>query len=92
MNDNVVSINANKPHISGTAKCLDCEDEFIAVEKEGAYSIECPSCKTERAVWYMPIVPQEGEAVYVCGCRGDMFLVQQDGILCAKCGKRHTDY
>lgn len=45
MTDEVVELDAHRPHLSGPVLCLRCEHEWIAVRPVGTYPMECPKCK-----------------------------------------------
>ena len=41
----VIDINANKPHWTGSVKCFSCGHEWIAVAPQGTQFLECPKCR-----------------------------------------------
>ena len=74
------------PHLSGTATCLACSHEWVAVAPLSAFELECPECGTMRGVWHYPISND-------CGCQHMTIEVHKDGgyyIACCKCGHLHT--
>lgn len=86
------------PHISGPARCLACNHEWIAVAPTGTIYLSCPKCSTERGAWDWPIAASQEYEVFECtvaGCGGRHFKITQhpkDGYeaMCAKCGYSHN--
>jgi hypothetical protein len=58
--------------ITGSAKCLSCAHEWIAVAHPGRamFNIECPKCGTFRGQLVQPVIPSEETIVFQhkCGC------------------------
>ena len=86
------------PHLSGTATCLACSHEWVAVAPLSAFELECPECGTMRGVWHYPISMSKDYATWTCaindcGCQHMTIEVHKDGgyyIACCKCGHLHT--
>jgi hypothetical protein len=74
--------------ISGTAMCLACRHEWVAVAPTGAPTLQCPSCNTFRGVYKHPISAANGEEVASCRCGGNIFQLTRRGPLCLTCGTR----
>lgn len=72
--------------VSGTARCLDCGHQWVAVCHEKTRWLECPECKAEKGRLIYPFVPPEGVKSYSCGCGNDLFIITEEGPLCPNCG------
>lgn len=88
-------VDCDGPYLSGTAKCIDCGNEWIAVAPVGTLYLECPHCKTKRGVMNGPCDAADGEQLYVCNCGCDLFkIVAVDNVfkwmICLRCGTSPT--
>lgn len=54
MSDNVIDINANKPHWTERVTCSACGHWWQAVAPVGADVCECPKCHQMSGVRYSP--------------------------------------
>ena len=61
-------------HLSGTAICLHCGHEHMAVVPVGVVEMECPACHTMK--W-----------TCACGCHLFMISGESREIICWKCGE-----
>lgn len=78
-----------EPHAEGLAKCMQCGHEWHAVAPVGQLDLDCPSCGTYHGVFKGQFVP-EGQLVYFCECRNDLFNQLENGFLfCPHCGTTH---
>tara|TARA_Y100001951_G_scaffold19109_1_gene14314 strand:+ start:394 stop:711 length:318 start_codon:yes stop_codon:yes gene_type:complete len=77
----------DSPHLSGTAVCLLCRHEWVAVSPAGCVSeLECPECHTYRGVMKANCAPPDGVPRFTCNCDCQTFEVTQHGVLCIFCG------
>jgi len=79
----VVSLDAQRPHITCGAKCLDCGRTWQAVAPVGVTELECPDCGTLRGTWTHPIAP---DTLWQCDCGGQHFYIGYREAHCARCG------
>lgn len=77
---------ANDPHRSGEARCLNCKHEWVAVAPVGVISLECPKCSTLQGMFKG--VSQTEREQWQCRCGEWMFFVDEAGMYCAHCGIR----
>jgi len=69
---------------TGKAYCLSCKDEWISVvELPLDYSLECPSCHTNKVTLKYPFVP---DIYRECNCDNSLFYITPAGIFCPNCG------
>ena len=80
---NVISLDSHRPHLSGQALCLQCDNTWAAVTPIGTYEFKCPKCRTLKGVFIGPTAP--GEA-WECQCGNQHFYITRNGGLCARCG------
>jgi hypothetical protein len=81
----------NTPHLSGPARCLACNHEWVAVAPVGTDFMECPACRTMKGVFYSPVL--YGSDVWVCHCGSDLFRIHPEkGIYCPVCGQLQEGY
>jgi len=45
MTNNIVDLDAQRPHVAGPVICLHCEHEWVAVRPVGTHPMECPKCQ-----------------------------------------------
>ena len=72
-------------HLSGNARCLSCNHEWIAAAPVGTTWLECPGCSLFMGRYVEHI--QEQDCMHwhcLCGC--DLFYVTEDGCYCPVCG------
>jgi len=82
----ILEFTKKEPHATGTAICINCREEWIAVAPVGTNQLECPSCHSTKGIWKFPFVPSEKTLIRVCNCGNDLFYLTQEGHLCANCG------
>ena len=79
----LISLAEQRPHISGNALCLECDDQWLAVAPVGTVELECPSCSTWKGVFAGMTAP---ETVLACDCGNQHFYITETSAICAKCG------
>lgn len=73
------------PHLSGQARCLQCNHEWAAVVPVGCHEFECPECHTFKGVLVYGCQAEFAE--WTCGCGCNLFKISSPGnVLCWKCG------
>lgn len=99
--DNVVQFGKRKDepqkaHLSGSAKCLACKHEWVAVTEitnsEGYQGdLECPECGCHRGQYVWPFQGPPEEEVWTCiHCDSQLFMITRPGTRCVGCGAHHT--
>jgi Zn finger protein HypA/HybF involved in hydrogenase expression len=88
--NNVVSLDDHRPHISGTAKCMDCGHEWPAVAPIGVCTLECPKCGTMRGTWKFDV--SRDEPYWTCNCGNKLFYMTPEGMFCPRCGDWQVGY
>lgn len=73
------------PHITGDARCISCEYEWVAVAPVGAVWLECPACGSRKGL--MRFACERDGLQWTCGCDNTLFHVTPDGIYCPNCGE-----
>jgi hypothetical protein len=87
MTAEVVDINANRPHLSGKAKCLECHHEWVNVAPAGLHHFECPKCGLLKGVYHAVVMPDE---LFQCHCGCASYFIGRYGCMCALCGELAT--
>lgn len=84
---NVISFSREEktPHLTGDAKCVDCQHEWVGVAPVCTIWLECPSCFMMRGRFVNKVVKDRPHWVCNCGC--DLFFATLDGFYCPNCGK-----
>lgn len=77
-----------EPHSSGTAICLDCKHEWVAVAPADMQWLECPSCGLVRGRFKFQF--EKDCKHWVCNCGNDLFHVTPEGTYCPNCGEWHV--
>ena len=72
------------PHISGDARCLACQHEWVAIAPIGTIWLECPACSLDRGR-YIAQALRDGDHWH-CACGCDLFYVTDAGVYCPNCG------
>jgi DNA-directed RNA polymerase subunit RPC12/RpoP len=90
MSNKVIDILEYQAHNTGTARCMNCGHEWVAVAPIGVIGgLECPECKLKKGVFVYEVEP---EVIWVCNC--GCYLFTLSGVsgqwLCWKCGKPHN--
>jgi hypothetical protein len=90
--ENIINLATEKeirqPQLSGTALCINCRHEWIAVAPQGPEWLDCPQCQLMRGHYRFHCEP-EGEA-WACNCGNQLFYVMRNGICCPNCGALQT--
>lgn len=73
------------PHMTGTAVCLDCKHEWVAVSPLDTKWLECPSCTLVRGRY--KYFTERGSAHWNCPCGNDLFHVTPEYVYCPNCGQ-----
>lgn len=83
---NIVNLQDYKPHLSGEAICLQCENKWIASAPIGiAEGLECPECHTFKGVFLGLCSTNDYHWRCTCGCF-IFSITESKGIYCLKCG------
>ena len=82
----VIDININKPHLSGSAICLECKHTWVSVSEVGDIVLICPKCELAKGV-YQNLCEPSGDR-WQCKCSNQHFYIEPDGLMCTYCGKR----
>jgi DNA-directed RNA polymerase subunit RPC12/RpoP len=84
----VVSLDEFRPHMTGTAVCMNCRHEWQAVAPQGTPVLECPECRCFKGVWKNYVFADVGQSAWQCGkCQNEFFVMMPDRIMCANCGE-----
>lgn len=86
MASNVVSLDENRPHVSGPVVCTRCEHSWVAVRPVGVIFLECPKCGAHRGTSFMMMLAAADQIL------GDECCGQVDGagVCCAPACIRGT--
>ena len=99
MTGNVVSLADARaertPHLSGEARCINCNHSWAAVAPVGAWQLECPACGTLHGLWRYPVGGRDEDPTLLCKCGCEaMTAYIRDGfkrVRCMRCGTDQTD-
>ncbi len=84
----VIDLNQTKQErersLSGAARCLACQHEWVAVAPVGSIWLECPSCTLIRGR-FVAQVELDGDHWH-CNCGNDLFNATPEGVYCPNCG------
>ena len=85
----VIDLIRPSQYLTGWAKCLACNHEWIAVSiMPLPTALECPQCSTNRGVFEDHPVDDE---VLACDCGSIHFAVNMEWEpICLLCGKYHS--
>jgi hypothetical protein len=89
MSDNVTQFRSREqetPHLSGQARCVACDHEWVAVAPVGSTWLQCPECGTNKGLLRFHCEPAEGGEMWTCGCGCDVFYITREDIRCFHCG------
>jgi Zn finger protein HypA/HybF involved in hydrogenase expression len=78
------------PHVSGKARCMTCQHEWVAVAPIGTDWLECPKCGGMKGFFKFQC-EQEGEH-WRCKCGSWLFAITQNGVYCPNCAAEHEDF
>jgi predicted RNA-binding Zn-ribbon protein involved in translation (DUF1610 family) len=85
MSAEAVELGSKRPHVAGTAFCLDCKHEWGAAAPVGVTWMECPACGLERGRFKFSC--QRDGLEWRCNCGNDLFHMKPAGIYCPNCGE-----
>ena len=68
-----------EPHLSGSAVCLACKHEWVAVAPVGTVWMECPACSLERGRYHGPV--QLDRDHWHCHCGNDLSRPRKRDVL-----------
>lgn len=99
VSDKIVSLaearEARQPHWTGTAYCVGCRNEWVAVAPMGVMWVDCPACGLPKGTPKHPFGADVGDRVLTCDIcgsealtayyRGDAFYAR-----CMGCGNDLT--
>lgn len=71
--------------LSGRARCIACNHEWVAVAPVGVFWLECPKCSTEHGRFSAQV--QRDGMHWHCHCGNDLFYITPEGSYCPMCGK-----
>ncbi len=80
----VVSLDEHRRHTQGTAHCLECDHEWLAIAPDDTINLECPKCGMCRGE-FMGMAYTE---LMHCMCGEFVFFIDIHGAYCAHCGIR----
>jgi hypothetical protein len=86
---NITRLDDYRPHISGNALCLQCDYRWVAIAPIGTVELECTECGTWKGVFEGMTAP---ETVWECNCGNQHFYIDEEGVMCAKCGLRQQGF
>lgn len=72
-----------KPHAYGTAICIDCKHEWMAVAPLETKWLECPQCSLIRGRFKYTY--HKDHPHWECTCGNDLFCVTPQGYYCPNC-------
>ena len=81
----VVSLQEQRPHMTGEVKCMNCKHTWVAVAEQGTPLLECPECNCLKGVWINACLAEK--PLWTCKCDNEFFVVHIDRIMCANCGE-----
>lgn len=91
MSDKVVDIRAKQPHLTGEARCLHCQHEWVAVCEVGIiHGMECPKCSLFKGVFVALCCPAEGHRYLQCKCGNAHYMIVEGFAVCALCGTKQV--
>lgn len=82
----VIDICAGGDHLSGEAKCMNCDNTWQAVSPVGRFDeLQCPVCNTMKGVMSYGCVP---EVYWECDCGCHLFSIsgKTHELICWQCG------
>jgi len=81
-----------EPHLSGPARCFNCEQQWVAVAPVGTSGwLECPQCHLLRGRLIYPCLKADA-LHWKCHCGNDLFYVTPQGYYCPQCGVNQTGF
>lgn len=71
--------------MEGSARCLACKHDWIAVAPAGTASLECPSCGLSTGR-FVHLAVRNDRYHWLCACGNDLFHLTPEGSYCPVCG------
>ena len=81
----------NIPHLSGTAVCMQCKEEWVAVVPAGTVWLECPKCGSMKGLMKYSC-ERKDTMHWTCQCGSQLFHITQEGTYCPNCGTWQCGY
>jgi len=82
----IINLQEHRPHMAGTARCMNCKHEWVAVAPQGTATLDCPECECWKGVWKGACL-SEAKDLWTCKCGNEYFVIHIDRIMCANCGE-----
>lgn len=73
-----------QPTITGGARCVHCEHEWVGVAPLGTSVLECPECHSMKGLFVWPV--ERPEIAFKCLCGSMLFYLSPDSTSCYQCG------
>lgn len=87
----IINLDDHRPskgsQVSGSARCMDCGNVWVAIAPSGTQWFECPSCHCVKGRLLYPYEPPDGSTVFECPCGNDLLILTGEGPMCPNCGK-----
>lgn len=80
----IVEFGRKEPTLTGQAICTVCRHEWVSVSPAGTFELECPDCKSTKAV-FKHFVDRSDQEHFKCNCGNFLFSVTKNGIYCVNC-------
>lgn len=85
-----------QPHWVGTAHCIGCHHEWVAVAPMASKWIECPKCALPKGCSKYPFGANEDDLVLTCAeCSAETLTAYKRGgltyVRCMSCGNDMTN-
>lgn len=81
------------PHLTGSARCIQCTHQWEAVAPVGTTWMECPACHCHKAAFIGPCEAKEGDLLWACNCGSSLFYITKaEGPVCHGCGVPATGW
>ena len=88
MSADIIQFGKKETVLEGKAKCTSCQHEWQAQAPVGVDWLECPKCHLMKGRFVHPAVPKDGDEIWVCACRCDVFRITRTEAFCIQCGTR----
>lgn len=84
----IISFERPTPHMSGHARCIQCQHTWVATAPVGTYWLECPECGTNKGAFqeHCFFAEDSDTPVWSCECENQLFFVTHEGVFCPNCG------
>lgn len=82
-----------RPHLSGTARCVNCGHEWDCRAPLGVFQMECDKCHTNGGVWMGLAKGSLDHPRYTCvKCGNWVFVLDTVALICTRCGEHMTGW